>query len=390
MSQNKVTAETAAHTDAVGLAGFLLGALGMFATMYSTQAILPTLSRRFDVSPAEAGLTISVVVIALAAGSWIWGPISDSVGRRRAIVLASGLLVVPTIGAGLAPSFAVLLVFRGLQGLCMPGLLTVGVPYVMEAFGRTYGGRVMGLYVSALVVGGLIGRLGIGLVAAAVGWRWAVGGLAILPLLGVLVMHRTLPREPAAESSSGGFRTALGQWRNRVLVQAAVAGSCLFFVFVGTFSFVLYRLEQVPFHVTSTQGSLLFALWVVGAIGPVSGKLADRMGWKRVAIAAMCLSVAGVLMTLPNWLPAIVLGLALIATAMFSGITAAQLGVSSSSTVDRGMASAFYFTCYYTCGAVGAYLPGLLWKSFGWTAVVGLMALVLAAGIGAQAARKRG
>ena len=37
----------------------------MFAVTYSTQAILPEIGRTFDVSPAEAGLTVSVVVLAL-------------------------------------------------------------------------------------------------------------------------------------------------------------------------------------------------------------------------------------------------------------------------------------------------------------------------------------
>ena len=45
------------------MAGFLLGAAGMFAVTYSTQAILPELGRSFGVSPAQAGLTISVVVL---------------------------------------------------------------------------------------------------------------------------------------------------------------------------------------------------------------------------------------------------------------------------------------------------------------------------------------
>jgi len=44
------------------MAGFLLGSAGMFATMYSTQAILPELGRDFHVGPAKAGLTISAVV----------------------------------------------------------------------------------------------------------------------------------------------------------------------------------------------------------------------------------------------------------------------------------------------------------------------------------------
>lgn len=171
-----------------------------------------------------------------------------------------------------------------------------------------------------------------------------------------------------------------------MLLQATAAGACLFFVFVGTFSFVLYRLEGAPFDFTATQGSLLFAVWIVGGIGPAAGRLADRWGWQRPALVALCLSATGVLVTLVDSVPAIVVGLAVIATAMFGGITAAQLGVSSSTTVDRGMASAFYFTCYYTLGGVGAHVPGLVWRAGRWPGVVTMMVVVLAPGITVQLA----
>ena len=130
---------------------FLFAAAAMFAVMYSTQAILPDLGREFDVSPSQAGLTVSVVIGALAAGAWFWGPLSDRIGRRASLVLASGAIVVPTLLVALAPSFGVLLALRALQGLCMPGLLTVGVPYVTEAFTPALGARAMGYYVAALV-----------------------------------------------------------------------------------------------------------------------------------------------------------------------------------------------------------------------------------------------
>src|SRR5213082_3081941 len=168
--------------DSSGMAGFLLGAAGMFAVTYSTQAILPQLGRAFDVRPSQAGLTVSVVIVALAAGAWLWGPLSDRYGRKRSIVLASSLLVAPTLGAALAPTFGALLAFRALQGLCMPGLLTAGVPYITEVFAPRIGGRAMGRYVTALVAGGLVGRIGPALVAAVLGWRWAIGLLAVLPL----------------------------------------------------------------------------------------------------------------------------------------------------------------------------------------------------------------
>jgi MFS transporter, YNFM family, putative membrane transport protein len=63
---------------------FLLAAAAMFTAMYSTQAILPELGREFSVSPSQTGLTVSVVIGALAVGAWFWGPLSDKGHLRGA------------------------------------------------------------------------------------------------------------------------------------------------------------------------------------------------------------------------------------------------------------------------------------------------------------------
>src|SRR3954465_8415860 len=97
-----VTMDETGHTRAA-LAGFLLGAAGMFAVMYSTQAILPELSREFDVSAAAAGLTVSIVILVLAAGAWVWGPLSDRWGRKKALVLARPLGAGPTLARAPPP-----------------------------------------------------------------------------------------------------------------------------------------------------------------------------------------------------------------------------------------------------------------------------------------------
>jgi YNFM family putative membrane transporter len=152
-----VTARAAPAT-ALDMSGLLVGAAGMFATMYSTQAILPRLAEDLDVSPSASGLTISVVVLAVAAAGWAWGLVSDRYGRKRTLTAASALLAVPTLLVAFAPNFQLFLVFRGLQGLCMPGLLIVGVPYVAEVFTPGLGGRAMGLYVAGLFAGGVVGR----------------------------------------------------------------------------------------------------------------------------------------------------------------------------------------------------------------------------------------
>jgi len=71
------------------------------------------------------------------------------------------------------------------------------------------------------------------------------------------------------------------------------------------------------------------------------------------------------LLTFPSTLPTLAVGLSLVTLAMFAGVTALQLGVTSATDVDRGAASAVYFSIYYGCGAVGGYLPGLAWQAWG-------------------------
>ncbi|MEI7759435.1 MAG: MFS transporter [Thermoleophilia bacterium] len=360
-------------------AGFILGAVGMFAVMYSTQAILPELSDDFDISPSRAGLSVSFLIVAVALGGFAWGPLSDRIGRPRAIRLASLLIVPPTVAVALAPSFDVLLACRILQGLCMPGLLAVGAPYVYEVFVPRMGSRAMGYYVSALVLGGLIGRLGVGLATAAVGWRIAIGALAILPLLAAFVMRKGLPEPAGLPARAGGLGRHL---RNGRLLGVAFGGGALFFVFVGTFTYISYRLVKPPFSYSGGVTSLVFALWLVGLTGPVMGRLADRIGWQRLALAATGLATIGILLTLPDVLPLVVVGLACIAAAMFAGFTASQLGIGEVAPSDRGAATALFYAIYYMSGALGAYLPGRAWEEWGWTGVaVSSLAMLVVASI---------
>jgi len=349
--------------------GFLLGAAGMLAVMYSTQAILPELGRDFDVDPAEAGLTISVLVIAVALGAWIWGPISDRYGRKRTLVAASALLVPPTIAAALAPTFEALLAFRALQGLVMPGLLAVGLPYVAEALVPRHGNRAMGWYVAALIAGGLIGRVGVALVTAVTGWRVALGLIAVLPAAGAVVMWRSLLDLPLPERSEHRWHGVLAQLTNPRLLRATAAGCAFVFTFVGTFSYVTFRLEEQPFGFATAGTSTVFLLWALGALVPLAGRLAEHIGWRRLALASLVLAAVGLAATLPDALPLVVVGLAAVALANFAGVTAAQLGVSEATVVDRGVASAVYFSVYYTASAIGGYVPGLAWEAWGWTGV---------------------
>ena len=83
----------------------------IFANMYTTQAILPVFSKDFSISAPTAGLTVSLLVLAVAVGSLFYGPLSDRVGRKAVMVGASFLVIIPTLLCGFAPNFTALVVF---------------------------------------------------------------------------------------------------------------------------------------------------------------------------------------------------------------------------------------------------------------------------------------
>ena len=80
------------------------GTVAAYAAMYVTQPLLPVLSAEFHVPPATAGLSVSAVVLAIAAGSFLAGPLSDALGRKAVMVGSLALLVLPTLAAMTAPT----------------------------------------------------------------------------------------------------------------------------------------------------------------------------------------------------------------------------------------------------------------------------------------------
>lgn len=352
------------------MAGFLFGATAMFAAMYETQAILPTVGRDFEVSPSQAGLTVSMVVVSVGLAAWIWGPVSDRIGRRRSLVLSSWLLAIPTLAGAFAPDFWSFLACRVLQGICMPGLLIVGVPYVIENYAPRYGGRVMGYYICALVTGGLIGRVGVAMLTSLLTWRWAIAIITVLPVTAAAVMGRSLPVEDVRPArSAGGLRKLAKLVRNPALMSAAASGCGGFFAFIAVYTYAAYRLEGEPFDLSPTKVGLVFLLWGLGSLAPWMGRLSERFGWRRVAASAMVMGSGGIALTLTHVLVLVIVGLGLVIFTAFTVQTAAALGQGTSTTTDKGLASAVYFSLYYAAGSAAGYFPGLAWESFGWGGV---------------------
>lgn len=367
----------------------------IFANMYTTQAILPVLSQDFAISAPTAGLTVSVLVLAVACGSLFYGPLSDRVGRKPVMVAVSFLVVIPTLLCGLAPNFALLVVFRTMQGLLMPGLTSVAISYVNEEFAGKGRGLAMGIYVSGLTLGGLFARGGSALLTGLYNWRIAMLAFALPTLIAALIMWRFLPetnsrklrdtRHASLFIDSRFVRQTLRDMglhlHNRRLVGAFIIGFSSFFAFIGIFTYLPYYLTGPIFRLPAIALGLVYLLWLTGVCSPAAGAIAARIGSRRAIVFTMGLGAVGLLITLVPVLPIVLFGLGLLALGMFSTVPAVNLYLGEQATTAKGTAASMYLSMYYFGGSIGAVLPGfaLLWA--GWHGVVflslGMVAIAL-------------
>jgi YNFM family putative membrane transporter len=381
------------------LVSLFLAPAFVFANMYSTQSILPVLSSAFQISAPTAGLSISVLVLAVAVGSLIYGPLSDRIGRKPVMVCASLLVVIPTLLLGFSPNFVTLVILRAIQGLLMPGLTSVAISYVNEEFSGKGRGLAMGIYVSGLTLGGLFARVGSAALAGIFTWQVALFAFTVPTLVAALSMWRFLPDRRTSKHLDGGGMLrllihlladrqfalqSLGDMRmhmrNRSLVGAFVIGFTSFFGFIGIFTYLPYYLTGPHFKLSTVSLGLVYLLWLTGIFSSVAGTIAGRIGSRRAIAFSMGTAATGLLITLIPVLPITLCGLGLLTLGMFSTVPATNLYLGEKAASATGTAASLYLSLYYFGGSLGAVLPGfaLLWA--GWPGVVALcLSMVLMA-----------
>jgi len=380
MPDSIYTPEISLEEPALGaLVTLFLAPAFIFANMYTTQAILPVLSLDFHVSGPAAGLTVSLLVLSVAFGSLVYGPLSDRIGRKKVMVGASFLVIIPTLLCGFAPNFVILVLLRSMQGLLMPGLTSVAIPYVYEEFEGRGRGLAMGIYVCGLTLGGLFARVGSAALTGFFNWRIALEAFALPTLIAALIMWKFLPETRKNTLTSANiqrgsfFRQSIHDMslhlRNRRLVGAFIIGFTLFFGFIGAFTYLPYYLTGPTFNLPTIALSLVYLLWLTGVFAPLAGSVAGRIGSRRSIAFSMGLAAIGLLITLIPILPVVLFGLGLLALGMFSTVPTVNLYLGEQAATAKGTAASMYLSLYYFGGSFGAVLPGfaLLWA--GWPGV---------------------
>lgn len=358
----------------ITLALFVAG-LTTFGSMYSTQAVLPELTRVFGAAPAISALAVSVTTGLLALTIIPVSALSERFGRTRVMTASAVAAVALGLLIPLAPSLPVLLGLRALQGVALAGVPAVAMAYLAEEVDGRDLGAAMGRYVAGTTIGGLLGRVVTATGLDVLPWRGAMEVFAVLAAVLTVVMIRSLPASrfhtPSAVSVSTTVRGMAGHVRRPALAVLFVLAFLLMGGFVSVYNFLGFRLLDAPFRFSPAVVGLVFLIYLAGTWSSgAAGRLSDRIGRRPVLLAAIATMGLGLLLTLPDRTAPVLIGMVVLTAGFFAAHSVASGWVGALATEHRAEASSGYLFCYYAGSSVLGAAAGIAFGSLGWTGIV--------------------
>jgi len=362
------------------------GGFSTFSLLYCIQPLFPLLSQQFHLTPAQSSWSLSVSSGLLAISLVLLSAISDRVGRKPLMVASMFSAAILTILSAFAQDYAQLLAVRAALGIALGGMPAVAMAYLGEEIEGPSLGLSMGLYIAGSAFGGMSGRLIASMLSDFLSWRWALGVLGVAGVLAAAEFWRSLPASKNFVPSTKGWQALPHAIKQHFSDQGLPWLFCLAFMLMGCFvslyNYIGYRLLAAPFGLRQSTVGLLAFLYLIGIFSSVwAGRLVDRLGRRGVLWIMLSIMLTGILLTLFDSLPLIVVGMALATFGFFASHSIASSWVSRRARAPQALASAFYLLFYYLGSSLIGSASGMMWGFDGWTGVVAMLGVCLGGGV---------
>jgi len=374
------------HSPGVVLRSLVIG-LTAFLTvvdLFATQAILPSLTRHYGVTPGAMGFAVNASTIGMAVAGLVVGSFSPHIDRRRGILASLLLLAIPTSLLAAAPNLTVFTILRIMQGLCMASAFTLTLAYLGERCSAMDAGGAFAAYITGNVASNLIGRLISASVADNLGLATNFYFFALLNLAGALLVYFTIKRVQPMRSigPAQSLLSAMAEhWRDPALRAAFGLGFCILFAFIGTFTYVNFVLVRAPLSLGMMGVGFVYFVFLPSIVTTLlAGKAVALFGMRPSLWGGLAIAALGLPLLLSSHLANVLAGMVLVGVGTFFAQACATGFVGQAARTNRGVASGTYLACYFCGGLVGSAVLGQMFDHLGWPACLAGVGAALALG----------
>ena len=284
---------TLLRTLVIGLTAFLT-----LVDLFATQAILPSLTHAYGVTPGAMGFAVNASTFGMAVAGLGVALFSRHIDRRWGILVSLAVLSIPTALLASAPDLTIFTLLRITQGLCMAAAFTLTLAYLGEHCGAADAGTAFAAYITGNVASNFIGRL----VSAAVADHFGLASNFYF-FAGAQCRGRAagLLHDPprAADGRDGrGCASPLAAWaehlRNKPLRAAFGIGFCILFAFIGTFTYVNFVLVREPLSVGRMELGYVYFVFLPSIVTTLmAGRVAQYFGTRTTVWGSLALAGVG-------------------------------------------------------------------------------------------------
>src|SRR5690349_10962743 len=231
--------------------------MGLAAFMVQADArvmdpLLHVVAHDFHRTPPEAAIVISSYALPYGLFQLLYGPVGDRVGKLKVMAACLALFSFGTFACAFVPNIPVFAILRFLTGVVAAAVIPMSLGYIGDKVPYQDRQIALGRFMSALMIGQIVGSSLGGLFGQYLGWRYVFVVLGVCAL-GVSVL---LAREGRRHAEPVKPDRPLG----RAILTVPAGGLLIFAGLVGVFPRTL-----------SAAFDLLGALLLVSALATQYG-----------------------------------------------------------------------------------------------------------------------
>ena len=264
----------------------LLGLLPMLLPLSvdASVPILASVAMHFKTSTAATQFSLSAVVLGIALGQLVYGPMSDRLGRKPVILIGIGAYMVSAVACANAPSIEALISLRFFQGFFACSGVIVARAVIRDLFDREAGARLFALMMG---IHGIMPAIAPGLsgwIEETFGWQavfWAMAGFAFLTA--AAVFFGLAETHPKSNRLSINTSTVISNYkrvmRGRSFLKYAICGAFMYGALMAYFAGAPVGLIQY-LELSPIQVGIAMAVPMVSYIGAqlVVARITHRLG----------------------------------------------------------------------------------------------------------------
>lgn len=330
------------------------------------------MAHNFGVTEAVAQLTLTTFLIGFAVGMLLYGPLSDSFGRRPILIIGVTTYAIASLACAAAPGIGSLAIIRFFQALGAGAAAVLARAIARDAHAPSEAAKVLSFLAMVTSVGPLLAPLIGGQLLLLGGWRAVFVALTCYgAVCAVLVFYRVPETWPPDKRAASALRHSFFAY-GRLLTDVTALGHLLcggmsfaaLFVYVSGTPFVYINY----YGVAAQHYGFLFGINVIGLVvgNFINAKLVGRLGTLTMISWASGTSVAAALVTGVVCLTGFG-GLPMLAGALFFVVSTVGL-LSANCATDlmhryprnAGAAAALFGAVQFGLGAVSGSALGAL------------------------------